>query len=480
MDSVQFALALERYDIVVHQPHPPGYFLYVMMGKLVNIFIRDANAVFIFISIIFSALTVVTVYFLGKELFGEKTGIIASALTITSPNFWFHGEVALTYAAEAFFSVALAFFCWKMLKGEHKYLWLSAIMLAVAGGIRQNTLVFLLPLWLFSVKGAPIKKVILALGLLLLLCLFWFIPMVRMTGGWSAYQEAFRELWLFNTGHVSVFERGWPSFKIFSSSLLDFTIYGIGAGVLILVGLAVYSLFRNGKIKCLEKSRVIFFSVWMLPSVFFYLMIFIHPANPGYVLIFLPALLMLTAASIGYISAELKALMKKDIFMPIAVIIIAINICIFFLSTYPVSYAEIRKHDKALSAILAGIRTFDPAKTAVFVRPYVFFGYRHIMYYLPEYSVYQVDIRVAPTGERRKTFWGVNRKTFLTEEIHLPENISNIVIPLISDDRDKVSGIKNLTIRKLLPQIYLAEGPAALLKEIYPELSIGPLPCRKD
>jgi hypothetical protein len=24
MDSVHFALALERYDLTVHQPHPPG------------------------------------------------------------------------------------------------------------------------------------------------------------------------------------------------------------------------------------------------------------------------------------------------------------------------------------------------------------------------------------------------------------------------------------------------------------------------
>ena len=27
-DSVSFALSLENYDIRLHQPHPPGYFLY--------------------------------------------------------------------------------------------------------------------------------------------------------------------------------------------------------------------------------------------------------------------------------------------------------------------------------------------------------------------------------------------------------------------------------------------------------------------
>ncbi|MBI4245911.1 MAG: glycosyl transferase, partial [Candidatus Rokubacteria bacterium] len=35
-DAVQFALALREYDVVKHQPHPPGYILYVGLGRLVN------------------------------------------------------------------------------------------------------------------------------------------------------------------------------------------------------------------------------------------------------------------------------------------------------------------------------------------------------------------------------------------------------------------------------------------------------------
>jgi hypothetical protein len=31
-DAVQFALALSEYDVVKHQPHPPGYILYVALG----------------------------------------------------------------------------------------------------------------------------------------------------------------------------------------------------------------------------------------------------------------------------------------------------------------------------------------------------------------------------------------------------------------------------------------------------------------
>jgi hypothetical protein len=472
MDSVQFALALEKYNIAVHQPHPPGYFLYVMLGRLLNLFIKNANTVFVSISVIFSGLAVVVIYYLGKEIYERKTGFIAAAIAITSPNFWFHGEVALSYIVEAFFSTLIAILCWNILKGKHKYIWLSVVALGIAGGIRQNTIVFLLPLWLFSVKKLPIKKIIVSLMLMGFICILWFVPMVYMTGGWNIYREAFRELWLFISGHNSVFEKGWSSFKMFSSTLFDFTIYGVGAGILILC-LVVYSLIRRGTFKFLDKTKIFFFSSWILPFVLFYLLIFIHRANPGYVLIFLPALFILTAASIDYISTELKQITGKNFSTFIASAIIIFNTGIFFFSHYPISYGEIRTHDRNLSIMLTAIKNFDPLNTAIFVGPYIFYGYRQIMYYLPQYYVYQVDVRVAPTGEVRKTFWGVNRETFLSKEIVLPKTIDNFLTILISDDRDKSAGLKGLNVKNLLTtNISIASGPIVLLRETYPDLKI--------
>ena len=60
-DSVQFALALEKYDRYLHQPHPPGYFLYVMADKAVNFFLQNANSSFILVSVVASGLSVVAV-----------------------------------------------------------------------------------------------------------------------------------------------------------------------------------------------------------------------------------------------------------------------------------------------------------------------------------------------------------------------------------------------------------------------------------
>jgi hypothetical protein len=470
MDSVQFALALDRYDVTIHQPHPPGYFLYVMLGRFVNIFIRDANTVFVSISILFSGLTVVAIYFLGKELYNHRTGFLAALIALTSPCLWFHGEVALTYAVEAFFSTITAFLCWKVYAGKHHYICYSALVLGIAGGIRQNSLIFLFPLWLFCIKGVQSRKIIISFVVIFATALLWLIPMILMTGGLDAYMGAFRELWRFNTGNNSVFEQGWPVFKYYSSTLFDFTFYGLGAGLFI-VGLAIYSLVRNGKLNSLDRPKIFFFSFWILPSIMFYLLIFIHPANPGYALIYLPAFFILTAASVTYITTELSNLLSTDLPMRIITTLIVTNVCIFFFSNYPVSYRKIVNHGRELEVIIAEFRLFDPSVTEILTGPYIFWGYRQIMYYLPEYRVYQIDYKTAPSGEIRKTFWGINRKTFLTDGIALSTIIKDFALLVTSEDKNRLNGIKGLKIKEILPYAAIASGPVIILKQVYPEMN---------
>jgi hypothetical protein len=469
MDSVNFALALKKYDITVHQPHPPGYFLYVMLGRFLNLFIENANTVFVSISIIFTGLTVIAVYFLGRELYDRKIGLIASLLALTSPNLWFHGEVALSYAVEAFFSTAIAFLCWKIYTGKYKYIYLSVAVLGIAGGIRQNTVVMLLPLWLYSARGIPARRVFAALGLLSLICVSWFVPMVLMTGGWHAYQNAFKELWLFNTGQYSVFQKGWSSFRMFSRALFEFTVYGLGAGIFIL-GIALYSLIRDRKMRFLITGKTFFFALWTLPSILFYLLIFIDPINPGYALIFLPAFFILVALSVANLSEKFARVFKINLTVPAVLVLLFINTGIFLFTGYPVTYRDIRNHDAALKVMLENIRNFSPSETAVFVKPQAFFGYGQIMYYLPHYRVYEIVEKVSPAGQVRKTFGGFGGETFVTDEIVLPEGINRFVIPFIGDDAEQVSGVRGLNETSPLPGMLVASGPITLIPEIYADV----------
>ena len=87
IDSVNFALALKRFDPSVHQPHPPGYFLYVCLGRLANLLFHDANAALVAISIVFSCGAVAMIYVLADRWFGRNAACIRrSGLSLLSPG----------------------------------------------------------------------------------------------------------------------------------------------------------------------------------------------------------------------------------------------------------------------------------------------------------------------------------------------------------------------------------------------------------
>ena len=467
MDSVHFALALERYDVTVHQPHPPGYFLYVMLGRLIHLFIADPNGVFVFLSILFSALTVAVIHRVATEMYDRKTGVVAAGFAITSPNLWFHGEIALSYGLEACFSALLGLYCWRVYRGRDNDIWVAAMVLGIAGGIRQNSVAFLLPLLLLSARKVPLWKVGTALLLLGAVCSAWFVPMVQLTGGWKAYQGAFDELWKFNTGHHSVFERGWQAFIFYAKALFDFTAYSIGAGVFALVIAACIRLL-HGKVQQSDPGRPIFFAAWALPSVLFYLLIFVHPANPGYALVFTPPLLLLCARAVVYGGAGFKRYSGNDATVWLTSLLLLANTGVFLFSPSPVSWQTIRNHDRNLAAVLTELQAFDPATTAFFVLPYLFIGFRQVMYYLPQYRVYQVNMASLPSGEQRSIFWGVDRNTYLTKEIELPQSIRCFATVLASEEGNLISGKRGIIRRAVNPQLMTASGPIDQVPQIFP------------
>src|SRR5919201_1436727 len=51
-DAAQFALGMQRFDIVHHQPHPPGYVGYLALGRLFALVFPDPNAALVALSIV--------------------------------------------------------------------------------------------------------------------------------------------------------------------------------------------------------------------------------------------------------------------------------------------------------------------------------------------------------------------------------------------------------------------------------------------
>src|SRR5689334_19646454 len=147
-DAVQFALALNEYDVVKHQPHPPGYILYVALGRLVHGLTGDAAGAYVLLAVVFSGAGTFVVYLLARAMYDRPTALVAAALLAVSPLFWFYGTVGLTYAGEALFASLVAYFGFRALNGSRSDAYFAAWYLGIAGGMRQSLLVLLFPLWL--------------------------------------------------------------------------------------------------------------------------------------------------------------------------------------------------------------------------------------------------------------------------------------------------------------------------------------------
>ena len=146
-DAVQFALALREFDVAKHQPHPPGYLLYVGLGRLLNASLGDPTLAYVALAMLFSAGSTFVLYALARRLYDRATALVAASLLAVSPLFWFYGSVGLTYAGEAFAASVVAWFAYATLGGSARHLYWGALALGLTGGMRQSVLLLLLPLW---------------------------------------------------------------------------------------------------------------------------------------------------------------------------------------------------------------------------------------------------------------------------------------------------------------------------------------------
>src|SRR5260370_23498941 len=85
LDSVNFALAMQRFDPRVHQPHPPGYFLYICAGRLLNVLFHDANLALVVLSILASCGVAIFVYKMTLDWFGPTAPSFTAIFFLPSP-----------------------------------------------------------------------------------------------------------------------------------------------------------------------------------------------------------------------------------------------------------------------------------------------------------------------------------------------------------------------------------------------------------
>ena len=425
-DAVQFALALREYDVVKHQPHPPGYILYVVIGRLVDTWLRDANASYVLLAVVFSGLTTFVVYYVALTIYDRSTAVASALILAVSPLFWFYGSVGLTYAGEALFASVVAYFSYRALRGSEMDAWLGAGYLGLAGGMRQSILLLLFPLWLGSVLVGVrrARTIVIGLGIVTAAALAWFVPMIWLTGGLGRYLEASRDLAQTVVRPTTIVTGPFDVTLRMSRYVLESILVGLGPLALAVVLLPWYG-GRYGWTR-----REAFLLVWTVPSVL--VCTLVHFGQAGYVLTFLPALVILLSRvllrALADASGRLALPRARSALTTAAVVMVVLVNGAFFVSARPLvrdfdaaragwaqtarddafdwiwsrTAAALREHEAVVETFVTAIRgLYDPADTAIIAelgnrRSYPWL--RHAMFYLPEFTIYEIRVGELPPG----------------------------------------------------------------------------------
>ena len=428
-DAVQFALALHEFDISKHQPHPPGYLLYVGLGRLVNATLGDPTQAYVTLAMLFSAATTFTVYWLARTLYDRFTATAAAALLAGSPLFWFYGSVGLTYAGEAFGASLVALLAYRTLGGSARHLYAGAVVLGLVGGMRQSVLVLLFPLWLgCALVGARSARRLAAAGTVLAgAVLVWFLPLVWLSGGWSAYLAASTQLYSSVVLPTSVLGGDLDTTLRQTRHVLESVAVGLGP-----LGLAVLALPYYARRRGWGRQEW-FLLAWVAPPAAFYTLV--HFGQAGYVLTFLPALVVLLSRVLAELVAAWSARLRRPQWRwAVALATLAPLLLVntgFFVSARPAprefhnrtgeswvwrardeaydwimsrTSAALREHEAVIRTYVETIRAvYDPSDTALLTElgnPRSYPWLRHAMFYMPEYAIYQISL-----GEESRGFY---------------------------------------------------------------------------
>jgi hypothetical protein len=446
-DSAQYALAIEHYDISRSLPHAPGYFLYVMLGRLVNLFVREPHESLVWMSVVFGSALPTALYLLGASMFSRPAGIAAAAIGATSLMTWFHSLIAMTYVVDAFYVTVFALLCWRARQqgvGWRDVTVLSAL-LAVILGTRAQSGVTLVPLWLYALWGARERrrhKILVAAVLASVFVLAWFVPMLGTVGGLGRYVEIAR-------AHVSMQQRstvlgGGPGAVFRNLSIMSrFVTAGLLVGAIVLAAGYLWRVRYLAQVlrRRRRDDRVWFYLIWLGPMILFWSVFYTYVA--GHVLSYFCGVAVLTGAATAIVAREIservKGIRQKCALLVLTAGMVGVNAWGFLfrprfvdaVTAEPLTWRDVRAHDERLAGAIRLIRAKFPPDNVLLCHAdeFLFWGFRHFQYYLPEYrNVLLVRDPSLPGDYAHKLWLGHDRATEFIDSIEGYRQVTRLLV----------------------------------------------------
>jgi hypothetical protein len=207
IDSINFAMGVERFDVAAHRPHPPGYPLFVVFGKLSTAAVsllgwdrdRAAAVGLSVLSVVTGALAILVIaaFWMAAGL-TPAGSLLAASVAAAAPLFWLTASRPLSDTPGLVVAVAvqtLLLGALAAIRSDNTKLSRATVAAALsaglAGGVRSQTFWLTGPLavWCFGTLlwrrrvGQAIQFAAWAAGG----ALVWAVPLVWTTGGPAAY-----------------------------------------------------------------------------------------------------------------------------------------------------------------------------------------------------------------------------------------------------------------------------------------------------
>ncbi|MDP9362353.1 MAG: hypothetical protein M3P29_12995 [Acidobacteriota bacterium] len=145
-DEALFCLGMRAYDVTTHHPHPPGFPVYIALGRIVRTVVPNDFRALQAINLGAGMLVFPALFLLARELrFRFVTAAVAGALCAFFPNVWLFGGGAFSDIPSLVLVVFAVAFLFRGCRDANAY-FIGATLLALAAGIRpQNFLIGLAP-----------------------------------------------------------------------------------------------------------------------------------------------------------------------------------------------------------------------------------------------------------------------------------------------------------------------------------------------
>jgi hypothetical protein len=278
IDAVNFALGVARFDLAKHQPHPPGYPIFIALGKVGRLLTGDVVRGLAMWGALLGALALLPLAQFFRVIEGRNdVALGATAVTAASPLLWFNasrpmsdvpgmalGLVSLALLATAFSrqkSAALAASAERRdvdagsLVASGRLIVAGALMAGFAIGMRSQTAWLTLPLLALVIVDRAGRG---AAGALLGAAmtfgagvLAWLLPLLVAAGGPVRYWQALFSQASEDIGFVDMLATN-PTFRRFAAGLLHTFVqpwanYALAGVVLGLAGVGLTAMTHGGR-----------------------------------------------------------------------------------------------------------------------------------------------------------------------------------------------------------------------------------------